>query len=128
MMTLTPYNEWECYQHGMYAGNCDDMPETVEMCRSLLASPALVESMRHVAFSWPMSAAQHLSQGASTYRPWLGHAACCFEFGAPNFVTKKAWHKLTPDEQWQANAIADRARKEWLDQTNGQDLFGTVSA
>ena len=129
-MTSKPYEQWECYQRGMYRSSCDDAKALAIQCRDLLASDELEDTMRHVANQWSISAEQHLPQNAGTYRPWLGHSACCFEFGAPNWVTKKGWHLLTVDEQEKANAIADRIRNEWIDRHvgNAKDLFSAIGA
>lgn len=123
-----PYSSWECYKAGMYKSTYkSDLTSSIEQCRELLSQrEGLREAMSHVSQHWETSAAQHLTQSAATYRPWLGHAACCFEYGVPNWITKKAWNLLTPDQQMQANSVADAVRDEWMRQSNGQDLFATI--
>ena len=121
-----PYEKWECFKRGMYKTACADWQEKMLLCADLLRSDGFFDSATHVAESWVNSAAEHLPKTSATYRPWLGHAACALEFGVPNWVTKKAWHLLSADEQQKANAIADSVRVNWIKEQgldNGQDLL-----
>jgi hypothetical protein len=121
-----PYENWECFKYQMYVTRCDDWENLMVQCAEFLSSEGLRETMHYIVENWEVSARHHLEQGPSTWRPWLGHSSCCFEFGVPNWVTKKAWHLMSRDFQVQANAYADDAKAHWISLNgdhNGQDLL-----
>lgn len=114
-----PYENWECFQAGLYRTQCEAWPDAMVTAHQLLSSADIEETMIHVVQTWRVSREHYFKQSESTWRPWMGHAACCFEIGCPNWVTKKAWHLLTADEQYQADSIARKVHGEW----NGQGLL-----
>jgi hypothetical protein len=109
------YLQWEDYQHGMYrqtmlAGD----PERVTDSAALLSSvDALQAAMTRVVIEWPVATEVNLTHSAINQQAWLGQAACCLMFGAPEYLTKQAWHLLTEPLQTAANAVADRVIAEW---------------
>ena len=108
------YEKWEDWQNGMYKLECDDSEDLIEQCVDLLKnSDGLIEAMRHVAFNWTCSAEQNMSDPKKNHRSWLGQAACCFELGAPEWVTRLAWGQLLQSEKDAANLVADVVYSEW---------------
>ena len=121
-----PYEDWECFQAGLYRANYDEWTSGIEQSAELLRSDWLYEAMKHVSENWSHSANHYFTKNAGAWVPWLGHAACCFEFGVPNWVVKKAWHVLTMDEQCRANAVAHQVYNEWKMESevyNGQGVL-----
>lgn len=107
-----PYTEWEDYQNGMY-----EMPNKErefgmeEKAINVLKNP--YDSMLSVINKWKISTAHNLSKQATNKRSWLGQAACCYEYGIPEHVTRSVWNKLTENERNNANNIADQIIEIW---------------
>lgn len=132
------YDKWEDYQNGMYEKVCymDDW-SVVQMCRATLSCPELLESMMiHVSHHWICAAEHHLTNTNRNRQAWLGQAACCFLDGAPEYITKLAWHQLTEKQKEAANAVADSVIRDWEWKykegyfkrvSNGKNRFGKKS-
>lgn len=109
------YERWEDWKHGLYRINSkiNDpilITKSIKLLRNL---DNLYEMMKKVSKEWKYATEENLSNINRNRQAWLGQAACCLNHGAPENLTKEAWHKLTENEQNQANAIADRVIKEW---------------
>lgn len=109
------YKKWECFQLGMYETTCFLDEETmIRDCLSTLRCECwLEECMRFVMYNWKHSIQQHLSNIHRNRQAFLGQAACCWAHGAPEYITKKAWARLTEREQRLANKIADQVIDDW---------------
>ncbi len=110
-----PFNLWEDNRYGMYEKTCFmDDHQMISDCESLLRSPQwLMESMKFVSHNWLFSAEQNLTNTNRNRQAWLGQAACCFSHGAPEYLTKTAWHNLSDQERRAANAVADEVIQDW---------------
>ena len=110
-----PFNKWEDYNFGMYERTCFmDENELVNDCEVLLSCPEyLYECMTFVSHCWGYSAEHNLSNVNRNRQAWLGQAACCFAHGAPEYITKIAWHRLPVEKQDIANSIADDVINDW---------------
>lgn len=111
-----PYTDWECWKSGMYDTRVKFMDEhqLTQECVNMLACPQwLQESMLFVSHSWTHSAHQHLSNVARNRQAYLGQAASCWAHGAPEFITKRAWAELKPEQQRAANEVADYVIEDW---------------
>jgi hypothetical protein len=72
----------------------------------------LTVAFARVLSEWPVSCkAEFTSPG--NHLAWLGQAACCLEFGAPEALTRRAWWKLTEDERETADELAASAIAQW---------------
>jgi hypothetical protein len=69
--------------------------------------------MSMVADGWKYSAEVNLSNRNRNRQAWLGQASCCLIVGAPEDLTKQAWHTLTAAEKIAANAVADEVIAAW---------------
>ena len=69
--------------------------------------------MKFVSLKWKYAAEQNLSNTSRNRQAWLGQAACCFNHGCSESLTKKAWHQLNISDQNKANEIADKVIHEW---------------
>lgn len=72
-------------------------------------------AMLRVVREWPISCEHNLTDTGQNRRAWVGHAACCLETGAPEYLTREAWGHLTQDQMDRANARADQAIRCWYD-------------
>jgi hypothetical protein len=111
-----PYTEWECFNAGMYDTRLKflDEQQVIQECVDMLSCPNyLQESMLFVTHHWVKSAHQHLSNTARNRQAYLGQTASCWAHGAPEFITKRAWNELTPEQQRAANDVADYVIADW---------------
>lgn len=119
------HDKWEDYKAGQYALRYDNEMVGAGLATDLLRDPdGLWAAMSAVIREWPHATAVNLSHTSQNRQAWLGQAACCWNHGVPDFVTKQGWHQLTQDEQNQANDIADSVIAEWeVSQTDAETLF-----
>lgn len=110
-----PYNKWEDFKWGMYEKTCFmDEHQMITECEMILKCPQwLWESMTFVSHNWLYAAEHNLTNVNRNRQAWLGQAACCFSHGAPEYLTKLAWHNLTAEQQAAANAVADDVIADW---------------
>jgi len=71
--------------------------------------------MMRVIEEWPVSCENALTDYSLNRRAWVGHAACAMAIGCPEDITRKAWGLLSDEQQFLANAEADRAIRTWED-------------
>lgn len=87
--------------------------------------------MMRVVNEWKISCENALTDYSLNRRAWVGHAACALAIGCPEDITREAWGHLTDEQQFLANAQADRAIQYWeinYSQSNGlqEDMEGTL--
>lgn len=112
-----PYTLWEDHESGMYTATCFmDNHRMITECEVLLKCPEwLYESMSFVTHGWFYSSEHNLTNVNRNRQAWLGQAACCLTHGAPEYLTKLAWHNLSKQEQDAANKIADEVIEVWVE-------------
>ena len=108
------YEKWEEIQHGMWRTiRGDERHLYLEKAALLMKDTTEFRaSMSRASFQWRYSCEVHLTGGYNR-QAWIGHAGCCLATGAPEDVTREAWHTLTQNEQDLANAAADNVLQEW---------------
>lgn len=119
------YEKWEDWRDGLYRLSVNIDAEEILITRAarLLADPELLLiAMTRVIDEWKVSAEVNLSNPSRNRQAWLGQSACCLLCGAPEDLTKQAWHRLSQGERDYANAIADRVISKW------EDRYGCQSA
>lgn len=109
------YQHWEDWKDGLYRQSLSDAEAIiVDRAARLLANPdSLRVAMEHVAMNWKHAAEVNLTNRSRNRQAWLGQAACCFVCGAPEDLTKQAWHMLSMAEKIAANAVADGVIAAW---------------
>lgn len=112
------YELWEDFAHGLYRMALFQSPQEqerlIELSRALLADqPRLWDAMSSVTLEWIYATEVQITNTTRNRRAWLGQAACCFAHGAPESLTKLAWHRLEEVQQDRANAVADRVISTW---------------
>jgi hypothetical protein len=111
------FERWEDWRDGLYRLSVDSNADEILTDRAarLLADPDSLSAMMHAVEEYKCSAEVNLSNKRRNRQAWLGQAACCFVCGAPESLTKSAWHRLSPAEQDAANAVADKVIAMWED-------------
>ncbi len=83
-------------------------------CIFTLSCPSLLwEAMTFVSHHWGYASRQNLTNLNRNRQAWLGQAACLFLDGAPEYVTKLAWARLSAKQQSAANTVADNVISDW---------------
>ena len=108
------YKYWEDNKAGLYRRSCDNESQKIQKCVYLLSShDSLMLYMEKAALEWKYSPDVFLSNVSRNRRAWLGQAACCLFCGAPEYITKIAWNRLTKIVQDGANGVADGVIYKW---------------
>jgi hypothetical protein len=110
-----PYWLWEDFKNGMWRKLTKE--EEIKLLPKIIEFTGNYElyggAMFEVIKEWKFSCEHNLSDLSVNRRAWLGHAACCFKCGWPEYMVREAWNQLTPDQQFKANMMADNAIREW---------------
>lgn len=69
--------------------------------------------MEKVVNDWEFSCENALTDPGLNKRAWVGHAACAMALSCPEEITRKAWGRLSSEQQLLANKEADRAIRIW---------------
>lgn len=108
------YEKWEDFQNGMYNEEKEGRQERVQKAVSILTDEDLLyQMMSAVTHEWKYATEQQLTNTRANPQSFLGQTACCYCAGIHEDETREAWGKLTPEQRYKANAIADRVYKEW---------------
>jgi hypothetical protein len=110
-----PYSDWEEYHFGMWS----DISATKRAALLPAAVAFMADTDRYgaamlrVVDEWPISCEHNLTCQGMNRQAWIGHAACALELGAPESLTREAWHHLTDRQRDTANTAADHAITTW---------------
>lgn len=120
-----PYDQLEEHEHGMWRRvPAPEQEGYIIAAHDLMARPdAFLGAMLRVVVEWPNSMAAAMTTPSLNQRAYMGHAGCCLAVGSPEDLTRLAWHRLRPDEQDEANAMADEAIAAWRERAPGGQGF-----
>ena len=105
------FNKWEDYLNGMWRTVSKDeeariLPLAIEFTGNAELYGA---AMLRVIDEWPIACEHNLTNTQINRQAWLGHSACCIEFGWPEYLVRQAWHQLSQQQQDEANEKASLA-------------------
>jgi hypothetical protein len=113
-----PYWKWEDHQAGLYNTH-NNHTEVEEMKYAVQAKTLLTnsEQFKNVALKviteWKYAAEENLSNRFRNRQAWIGQASCCYVLGISEDLTKYGWRLMTPDQQNEANRVADEVITLW---------------
>ena len=107
------YEFWEDYANGMWRTLSRELEfEIIPLAVEFTGNHKLYgAAMLRVVSEWPISCEHNLTNVSINRKAWLGHAACCLEYGWPEYLVRQAWHSLTQKQQDDANERALEAIK-----------------
>lgn len=108
------YTEWEDFQNGMYNEDKQGREERVQKAVTLLSSPKeLYKQMTRVTEEWIKATEQNLTDNSINHEAFLGQTACSIWQGIHEDETREAWGRLTSEQRYRANRVADLVDEEW---------------
>ena len=112
------HERWEDFNAGMYRfPSKSDSSHQVHLARALLGRPvAFYWAALEMVQAWTIAAEANLSNPSRNHQAWVGQATCCYVLSSSEAQTKEAWHMLTPEEQKDANEVADSVVEQWREQ------------
>lgn len=119
---LHTWEKWECYRAGFYAerppgGLTQEQGE--ERYQAFLSDLSAFEAaLKHVTTNWKHSCEHYLTNDRMNRIAWLGQAAAAQAIGMPS-CCRGGYHRLTEEEQSDADAMALLYLNEWLE-ANGR--------
>lgn len=110
------YTKWEDFQSGMYNEIKEGRDERIQKAIKCLTDDEICYTyMKKVANNWKY-ACEHTFTNAFNNQAFLGQCACFMYGGVRDNETRMAWGLLTPEQRYNANGIADRVYKEWVEE------------
>jgi hypothetical protein len=116
------YEKWEDWQAGMWQTiGWAEESAMLQRAFEFTGDHELYGSyMRRVASEWPIACKQNLTSPSTNKGAWIGHAAACMAIGAPEYITRRAWWKLTQEQRDLADEQAALTIQEWNEKQNPQ--------
>jgi hypothetical protein len=104
-----------------------EQSDAMDRAEELMVNPNVFrDAMLKALIEWPRSCGVAMTTPGLNRRAWLGHAGTYLATGSTEDLTRLAWHRLDPAEQWAANDAADQAITAWHKQNSAfqYSLFG----
>jgi len=114
------YLKWECYKNGMWRMETKEYNEKKlpEIIKFTGCHKSYGKSMIEAVDNWKYSIEHHLTDNSINKRAYIGHAACNFSFGWPEYLVRTAWNQLNQTQQFKANKMADNAIEHFIKKHN----------
>jgi hypothetical protein len=106
---------WEEYHAGMWRKE-SRLYEERELPKAISFTSDHVKyggAMLEVVENWKYSCENNLSNLSINRKAWIGHAACCYKHGWPEYLVRRAWWNLTEKQRNLADKQALNAIKVW---------------
>ena len=108
------YTMWEDFQNGMYDEVKEGRSDRVKQAVALLSNTDLLyQQMTRVTKEWKYATEQNFTNASINHQAFLGQTACSIYQGIKEDETREAWGRLTNDQRYKANKVADRVYSEW---------------
>lgn len=110
-----PYQHWEDWKNGMWRRvSADEEVERLAWAIDFTGDwQRYGAAMKLVSETWTYTMINSLTNTSINPRAFVGHCACCFESGCPEYITRMAWKRLTDKQRIDADAIAQKIVNEW---------------
>ncbi len=116
-----PYWIREDYLNGLFNTSTEDDELYIKKVIKLFRSEyRTIRAMSSVIRKWKHATEHNLTNGSINKIAWLGQAACCYRFRAPDFITKKAWWNLPKEVRNRADKNAKDLIESYEKETKNQ--------
>ena len=120
------YTAWEDFQHGMYNEDKNGRENRIQAAIRLLTDPEeCYIQMKRVTTEWKYATLQNLTNPNMNHQAFLGQTACSIYADVHEDETREAWGRLTNEERYKANRIADKVYEEWANRYEQEDAYQT---
>jgi len=116
---------WEDYKAGMWRKETKEY-ELKNFANIISFTGNYIEygnAMKLVTENWKYSCEHNLSNISINRKAWLGHAACCFAHGYPEYLVRQAWWELTNEQRFLADNEAIKTIRLWEQKKKSEDTF-----
>ena len=110
-----PYHLWEDWINGMWRKETKEYEETeLQNIIQFTGNHHLYgAAMFEVIESWIYTMEHNLTNTSINKKAFIGHCACCFKHGYPEYLVRQGWWKLTENQRNLADKQAIKAFKIW---------------
>lgn len=126
MRIYKPYHLWEDWLNGMWRQVDSEQYDSYLKWAIYFTGDHVKygESMGLVIKEWKNTMLHNLTNQSMNKRAFLGHCACCFNSGCPEYIVRDAWKLLTEQQRINADAIAQKHIDNWMNEykTNSTGL------
>ena len=116
-----PWDQWECFEAGMYDNACCVASDFEVFKQSYADFLSDSERFRNAAIemtkAWPLACLNFLTNKNINRIAWIGQASACYELGLSAAFRGGFW-LLTPEKQAIANNVAALVLREWIIEHN----------
>lgn len=132
MRAYVQYWKWEDFNAGMWSKVPKEKEGSFLSWAVEFTGDHLLygKAMGAVLKEWPNTMVHNLTNQSVNRRAFLGHCACCFESGCPEYIVRMAWKRLTDEQRALADNEAQMRINNWVNEykTNSSGLRGNVGA
>ena len=108
------YTMWEDFKAHMYDEDKEGRDDRIGFAVECLQDPDMLgHYMRQVVNEWKYATEQNFTNRSVNHQAFLGQCACCMYAGCHEDETREAWGRLTNEERYRANRVADEVYAEW---------------
>ena len=119
-----PYWIREEFLNGLFNTTCDEPVLIKKVIRLFNSESRTRQQMNNIISNWPYSTEHNLTNTSKNRVAWLGQAACCYAFKAPDYITKKAWWSVKKENRDKADKIAQTIIQEYEKKIRGECITG----
>lgn len=118
MRIYKPYWLWEDYINGMWR-TVSKQEESTFLDWAICFTGDHVEygkAMGIVMYEWKETMLHNLTNNSINRRAFLGHCACCYTSGCPEYIVRQAWKMLNDEQRMSADNEAEIRINKWLNE------------
>ena len=118
MRIYKPYWKWEDYQNGMWRKVAKQEEEKfLEWAITFTGNHVEYgKAMGLVIAAWKETMIHNLTNQSINRRAFLGHCACCYTSGCPEYIVRMAWKMLTEKQRMLADNEAQIRIDKWINE------------
>lgn len=121
-----PFWAREEYLNGLFNTTCDEPVLIKKVIKLFNSEKRTIIHMNNVVKNWRHSTEHNLTNTSKNRIAWIGQAACCYAFNAPDYITKKAWWLVSKANRDRADKIAKHVIKEYEEKVRNECIASSA--